>query len=187
MFNFVILVAYYNNDMRLAYQKYYYKGMVKMLLKHITATVVHNVKNYEFSSSNLVISNQNSIFLSDDEVKDDFINNTYLIKLILKNMAESKIYKTVNNAYTLLRNGTLSAEINIVYMTDISKASGIYNMRLIRSEELHSDKVSAVRCSYTFKDTEICRYMMFGNPSCMNEAKDPNIIDFCINKIREIK
>ena len=102
-------------------------------------------------------------------------------------MVVSKIYGTISNAYTLLRNGLLSAEINIVYMTDINKASSVYNMRLIRSEELHSDKVSAVRCSYTFKDPEIYRYMIFGNPSCMNEVKDPNTIDFCISKIREIK
>ena len=46
-----------------------------MLLKYISATVTHNSKNYEFGTNKLIVSNQKSINISDDEIKADFLEN----------------------------------------------------------------------------------------------------------------
>ena len=158
------------------------------MLKYISVTVTHNSKNYEFGTNKLIVSNQESINISDKEIKEDFIENGYLIRLILNNMIKAKIYKSFNNACNCLRTGALSAEINIIYISDIEKCQKeVHNTLTFKNAGIYNDKVSAIRCSYTFGESCIDRYMIYGNPSGNNEFKDPNVIDFKINTLFEVK
>ena len=159
-----------------------------MLLKYITATVTHNSKNYEFSTSKLITTNQESINISDQEVKNDFLENGYLIRLLLNNMIQAKLYVNFSSAELCLKTGAISAEINIIYISDINKCQQIiHNPMTIKNAGEYNDKVSAIRCSYVFRESEIHKYMIYGNPSCNNEFKDPNTIEFKINKLIEVR
>ena len=158
------------------------------MLKYISVTVTHNSKNYEFGTNKLIISNQESINISDEEIKKDFLENGHLIRSILCNMVQAKIYKSFNNACSCLKTEALSAEINITYISDVEKCQKeVYNTLTFKNAGTYNDRVSAIRCSYTFGESCIDRYMIYGNPSGNNEFKDPNVINFKINTLFEVK
>lgn len=151
-----------------------------MVLKYINVVVTHNLKNYEFSSSKIEISKE-SLPISDSAIQHDFCNGVKLINSVLNNMINAKVYSSMSNAKQALRINNLSADINIIYTSDLEKSRSYHpNLTTVRYKNKYNDDVSSIRYSYSYGDSCIYEYMRYGNPICEQEYESEKTIEFNI-------
>ena len=138
-----------------------------MLMKYIETSVHHKSKSYNFYRNNLEFDkDQSSIILPINYIKTDIENYKSYVYMILDNMVKSKIYASQYNVERAIKTGSLIAQINITYCTDINKCDNRYSWgysNIVKNSNDVEKYCSGVRYYYDFKTKEISRYEVYGD------------------------
>lgn len=138
-----------------------------MLMKYIEASVHHKSKSYNFYRNNLEFDkDQSSIILPINYIKTDIENYKSYVYMILDNMVKSKIYASQYNVERAIKTGSLIAQINITYCTDINKCDNRYSWgysKRIKTKEDARKYCSGIRYYYDFNTKKLDRYELYGD------------------------
>ena len=138
-----------------------------MIQKYIVAEVEHNKKNYIFHETFLKFDkNKSSLIIEDSYVEKDMDKYICYLYSVLRNMVNAGLYSSIYSAERAIKNKVRRAQLIIIYMTDIDKASYRYHYINDECKSLEDlDKYcSSIQYVYDLKDKSIKRYEIYGDP-----------------------
>ena len=138
-----------------------------MIEKYIVAEVEHTKKHFMFHETFLRFDKTKiSLVLEDEYVKHDIDNNMCYLYSVLENMVRAGIYSSFSSIKRAIKNNVIKADLNIIYITDISKAALPPNYSRSQSKTLEDlDKhCSGIQYVYSMNNESISRYELYGDP-----------------------
>lgn len=138
-----------------------------MIEKYIVAEVQHNKKHYLFQQTFLKFDkNKSSLILQDEYINQDIDDNICYLYSIFDSMIRAGIYSSLDSIKRAIKNDVIKAELNILYITDINKASLLPGYARNQSKSLQDlDKYcSGIQYIYSMKNKSVLRYELYGDP-----------------------
>ena len=137
-----------------------------MILTYAEGMVRHEAKDYELFTRDLALyENMNTLLIPQEYIDSEFYHRYYLIHELFEHMVKLKYYSSISNIKRAVKNGTLTAQLSIIFATDISRSERKYIDYYDKITNLKDlDKYcSGVQYTYDYRTKEFQRHELYGN------------------------
>ena len=137
-----------------------------MLLRYAEAMVRHEAKDYELFNRELKLDEYiDTLLIPQKYINREFYNRYYLVHDLFEHMVKLKYYSSISNIKRAVKNGALTAQLSIIFATDISRSERKYIDYYDKITNLKDlDKYcSGVQYTYDYRTKEFQRHELYGN------------------------